>query len=73
MLGALVMRASDSGCVITTPRFIGAMHGARHDGNSSAAQRRRPRCEENSEQISSEKSTHHAANLQLANSFRFEP
>ena len=49
----------------------GAVHGAGYNASCSTAQRRDPRRQQNDEQFGGEKSTHHAANLQLGNRFRF--
>ncbi len=71
MFRPLVMPGGHPVRVVVAPGCASAMHGAGHDRNCGPAHRRDPRREKSDEQIDREKSTHHAANLQLANRFRF--
>jgi hypothetical protein len=69
MCGGIVLRGRRPVRVLVVSGCARSMHGTGNDHDST--QRRDPGREENDDQIDGEKSTHHAANLQFANRFRF--
>src|SRR6266550_6146962 len=65
MLGALVMRCSNTAWVAMGRRSAGAMHGAGHDRNSRSAQRRDPWREESYDKRNGDEAAYH--DLQIYN------
>jgi hypothetical protein len=71
MFCAHVMRSRNPVRLAVTSSCAGAVHWTGHDRDRRSAQRRDPRRKKDDDQLRSQQSAYHAANLRFASQFRF--